>query len=107
MALHGLMAITLGVPEVEPVRSFYEEFGLRSTGAGMATADGGVQLRLVPRPWRQLVEVVIGADDADDIARVRAAAAARDLPMADTLRKPKSKPLKPTLLDDDAASTAA
>ena len=84
MALHGLMGITLGVPEVEPVRSFYEEFGLTAAGDAMATTDGGAQLRLVPRPWRQLVEVVIGADDLDDIARVRAAATSRDLPVADT-----------------------
>jgi catechol 2,3-dioxygenase-like lactoylglutathione lyase family enzyme len=76
MALHGLAEITLGVPRVQETRVFYTEFGLTETAPGvLATADGGDQLRIVERPYRQLVEYVINAEDADDIGRIRAAAA--------------------------------
>ena len=44
-----------------------------------ATADGGDQLRIVERPFRQLVEFVLAADDADDLGRIRAAAATHDV----------------------------
>src|SRR5206468_668513 len=41
------------------------------TGEGrFATSDGGEQLRLVPAPRRRLVELGVGADDPDDLARV-------------------------------------
>jgi hypothetical protein len=71
MALHRLTTITLGVPAVAPVASYYEEFGLTPLGEGrFATADGGEQLRLVPAPTRRLVELGIGADDADDLGRI-------------------------------------
>lgn len=75
MALHRLTTITLGVPAVAPVAAYYEEFGLTPVGPGrFATTDGGEQLRLVATPTRRLVELGIGADDADDLGRV-----ARDL----------------------------
>ncbi len=75
MALHRLTTIMLGVPTVAPVAAYYAEFGLTALGADrFATADGGEQLRLVPAPTRRLVELGIGADDADDLARI-----ARDL----------------------------
>jgi catechol 2,3-dioxygenase-like lactoylglutathione lyase family enzyme len=75
MALQGLAEITLGVPRVDETRAFYTEFGMTETAPGvLATADGGDQLRIVQRPYRQLVEYVVNADDADDVARVRAAA---------------------------------
>ena len=84
MALHGLAEMTLGVPDVAAAREFYTEFGLDETGSGVfATRDGGDQLRLVATPYRRLVEFTIAADDADDLARIRAAAAARDLPVTD------------------------
>jgi hypothetical protein len=71
MALHRLTTITLGVPAVAPVASYYEEFGLTPLGEGrFATADGGEQLRLVTAPTRRLVELGIGADDADDLGRI-------------------------------------
>jgi hypothetical protein len=71
MALHRLTSITLGVPAVAPVAAYYEEFGLAPLGAArFATVDGGDQLRLVSAPTRRLVELGIGADDADDLARV-------------------------------------
>lgn len=82
MALHGLGEITLGVTGLDAARGFYGEFGLTETGSGVfATADGGDQLRLVETPYRRLVEFVCAADDADDIARIQASAAAHDLPV--------------------------
>lgn len=84
MALHGLGEITLGVTDLDAARGFYGEFGLTESVDGVfATADGGDQLRLVQTPYRRLVEFVCAADDADDVARIRAAASARDLPVAD------------------------
>src|SRR4051794_28349871 len=71
MSLHRLTTITLGVPAVAPVASYYEEFGLTPLGEGrFATADGGEQLRLVTTPTRRLVELGIGADDPDDLGRI-------------------------------------
>jgi catechol 2,3-dioxygenase-like lactoylglutathione lyase family enzyme len=76
MALHRLTTITLGVPALEPVARYYEEFGLTPLGAGrFATADGGEQLRLVATPTRRLVELGIGVDDADDLGRIAASLA--------------------------------
>jgi catechol 2,3-dioxygenase-like lactoylglutathione lyase family enzyme len=73
MALHRLTSIIIGVPQVAPVAAYYEEFGLTATASGgFATADGGEQLRLVAAPRRRLVELGIGADDADDLGRVAA-----------------------------------
>jgi len=73
MALHRLVSITIGVPQVAPVAAYYEEFGLTPAASGrLATADGGEQLQLVPAPRRRLLELCIGADDADDVGRVAA-----------------------------------
>ena len=50
MSLHGLTSMTLGVPDVDAVASYYEDFGLRRVGDRpgrglvLATADGGEQL---------------------------------------------------------------
>lgn len=49
MALHGLTSITLGVPDVDSVARYYEEFGLVPTSDGssvqmFATTDGRDQL---------------------------------------------------------------
>ncbi len=80
MALHRLTTITIGVPSVAPTAAYYAEFGLTPTGqGGFATADGGEQLRLVPAPRRRLLELGIGADDADDLGRVAAALAGLDI----------------------------
>jgi len=74
MSLHRLTTITLGVPDPSPVAAYYEEFGLTPLGDGrFASADGGEQLRLVATPTRRLVELGIGADDADDLGRIAAA----------------------------------
>ena len=79
MSLHGLTSITLGVPDVEDVTGYYEEFGLHLTGSSpggkgrvFATADGGDQLTIVPAPQRRLLEIAVGADDPDDLMRIGA-----------------------------------
>jgi catechol 2,3-dioxygenase-like lactoylglutathione lyase family enzyme len=74
MALHRLTSITIGVPEVEPVAAYYEDFGLTRTAGRPAfrTADGGEQLRLVRTSRRRLVQLAIGVDDPDDVDRVAA-----------------------------------
>jgi catechol 2,3-dioxygenase-like lactoylglutathione lyase family enzyme len=72
--------ITLGVPDVAATQAFYNQFGLATSAPGvLATANGGDQMRLVQRSYRHLVEYVLAADDADDLSRIAAAAAAHDL----------------------------
>lgn len=84
MGLHGLGSMTLGVPKVDDARHFYREFGLTETkDATFASSDGGEQLHLVHRPYRQLVAVSIAVDHSDDIARIQAAAAAHDAPVVE------------------------
>jgi catechol 2,3-dioxygenase-like lactoylglutathione lyase family enzyme len=81
MALHRLTRITLGVPDVAKASDFYREFGLAESGPGaFATTRGGEQLRLLPATQRGLVELALGADDPDDIARIARALAALDVP---------------------------
>jgi catechol-2,3-dioxygenase len=76
MSLHGLTSITLGVPDVEAVAGYYEDFGLLPRPAGpegqrrFATVEGGDQLTIVPAHRRRLLEIAIGADDQDDIGRI-------------------------------------
>jgi catechol 2,3-dioxygenase-like lactoylglutathione lyase family enzyme len=73
MSLHRLTSVTIGVPDVGAAAAYYEEFGLTPVGDGrFATVDGGEQLRLVPSPRRRLVEICVGADDADDLGRIAA-----------------------------------
>lgn len=77
MALHGLADVTVGVPDVATVSGFYSQFGLADQSDGVfATTDGGNQLRLVTEPRRRLVAATVRADDLDDLARIRASAAA-------------------------------
>src|SRR6201982_1754134 len=70
--------MTLGVPDVDAVASYYEDFGLRRVGDRpgrglvLATADGGEQLALRPSGRRGLLEIGIGADDPDDLGRIEA-----------------------------------
>lgn len=71
MALHRLTRVTIGVPNVAETIGYYTEFGLSHIGDGrLTTQDGGEQLRVVHAPIRRLVELGVGADDADDLARV-------------------------------------
>jgi len=80
MALHRLTTVTLGVPDVAPVTAYDQEFGLTPCGAGgFATADGGEQLRLVEAPTRRLLELGVGADDADDLDRIARSLAGLDV----------------------------
>ncbi len=79
MALHELRSITIGVPDVEPVARYYEAFGLeRSEDAVLSTTQGGRQLFLETAPARRLVQLVVGVDDHDDLARARASLEAAD-----------------------------
>jgi catechol 2,3-dioxygenase-like lactoylglutathione lyase family enzyme len=71
MALHRLMSVTIGVPDVAATADYYTDFGLLPLGDGaFATADGGQQLRLAQTPTRRLLGLTIGADDADDLDRI-------------------------------------
>ena len=71
MALHRLTSVTIGVPNVAETAAYYTEFGLTPQHDGwFSTRDAGRQLRIVHSPMRRLVELHVGADDADDIARV-------------------------------------
>ncbi len=85
MALHRLTHLTVGVPDVAATAAYYEEFGLTPTGDGrFATVDGGEQLRLVAAPTRRPLELGVGADDADDLARVAATLRRLDVAVAQT-----------------------
>ncbi|MEZ0075495.1 VOC family protein [Planotetraspora sp. GP83] len=70
MGLHRLSSITIGVPNVEETAQYYDDFGLIRDGGTFSTTDGGEQLRLVSTPTRRALEIVIGADDADDLSRI-------------------------------------
>jgi catechol 2,3-dioxygenase-like lactoylglutathione lyase family enzyme len=70
VALHQLSSITIGVPNVDDTCRYYAEFGLNRNGASFSTRDGGEQLRIIESPTRRLVDLCIGVDDPDDVARV-------------------------------------
>jgi len=73
MSLHRLTKVVIGVPNVEETLDYYAEFGLTLLGGGrFATQDGGEQLQIVEAPTRRIMELGIGADDPDDLARVSA-----------------------------------
>lgn len=76
MSLHRLTSITLGVPNVDATAGYYTEFGLTPTTMAerthtFQTVDGGEQLRIVAAPHRRLVELGVGADDRDDLERIK------------------------------------
>src|SRR6266404_5273137 len=77
VSLHGLTSITLGVPDVEAVSRYYEEFGLTPSGRSpdgqqrrFATLEGGEQLAITEAARRRLLEIGVGADDPDDLDRI-------------------------------------
>jgi catechol 2,3-dioxygenase-like lactoylglutathione lyase family enzyme len=73
MGMHRLTSVTIGVPNVDQNIAYYSEFGLEHRGEGkFSTRDGGEQLRLVPTPIRRLIELGVGVDDPDDVARIAA-----------------------------------
>ncbi len=115
MALHRLTSITLGVPDVVASTGFFTDFGLTADPSGsghLATRDGGDQIELIEAPTRRLDRLGIGADDADDLARI--AARAHDADVVDhaedrlVLREPVTGlRVEVTLADRyDAAPTA-
>jgi hypothetical protein len=72
-SLHGLLSVTIGVPNVEETAAYYTEFGLGPQDDGwFSTLDAGRQLRLVSAPTRRRIVLRVGADDADDLARAAA-----------------------------------
>jgi catechol 2,3-dioxygenase-like lactoylglutathione lyase family enzyme len=76
MPLHRLASLTLGVPEPEPVRAFYRDFGLAETRPGrFESADGGEQLRVERAPRRRLLALSVGVDAATDLERAARALA--------------------------------
>ncbi len=81
MSLHGLLSVTIGVPNVEETSAYYAEFGLTPGEDGwLSTTDAGRQLRLMPAPTRRLIEMRVGADDPDDLARAAAGLARLGVP---------------------------
>jgi catechol 2,3-dioxygenase-like lactoylglutathione lyase family enzyme len=71
MPLHMLRSVTIGVPDVHLVWSYYQEFGLTPLEGGwLGSADAGPQLRLAWAPSRRLLEIEFGADDSDDVAQI-------------------------------------
>ncbi|MFI6170715.1 VOC family protein [Nocardia sp. NPDC051052] len=85
MTLHRLSSVTIGVPDPAATRDYYTEFGLAPRPDGwLATRDGGEQLRLVRAPSRRLAEIVIGADDPDDLDAVAARLRKLDLTVTRT-----------------------
>lgn len=71
VTLHRIRSITVGVPNVAETVRYYEDFGLSKTRTGgLATTDGGEQLLLRRAARRELQEVQIETDDADDLDRI-------------------------------------
>jgi catechol 2,3-dioxygenase-like lactoylglutathione lyase family enzyme len=73
MSLHQLTSVTIGVPNPDQTAAYYADFGLGLAGDGwLATVHGGPQLRIQQAPTRRLLDLAVGADDADDLDRVAA-----------------------------------
>jgi catechol 2,3-dioxygenase-like lactoylglutathione lyase family enzyme len=76
MSLHGLLSVTIGVPNVAETAAYYADFGLTPAEDNwLTTTDGGRQLHIVPATTRSLLEMRVAADDADDLARTAASLA--------------------------------
>jgi catechol 2,3-dioxygenase-like lactoylglutathione lyase family enzyme len=70
MPPHQLSSVTIGVPAPDSVAPFYTDFGLKDEGNGaFSTVEGGRQLFLEQAPTRRLIELVVGVDDREDLAR--------------------------------------
>ncbi len=70
MPTHRLACLTIGTPKLDESIDYYTQFGLSHLGDGrFASLQGGEQLRLVPSPRRRLLEMVVGVDSEDDLAR--------------------------------------
>src|SRR6202042_1003357 len=83
MSLHGLLSVTIGVPNTAETGAYYSDFGLTPEADGWySTADAGRQLRIVAAPTRRLVEMRVGVDDQDDLARAAASLQRLGVPAA-------------------------
>ena len=73
MGLHGLLSVTIGVPNVAETAAYYADFGLAPADDNwFSTTDGGRQLYIEYAPTRRLLELRVAADDTDDLARIAA-----------------------------------
>ncbi|HEV2638845.1 MAG TPA: VOC family protein [Actinocrinis sp.] len=94
MSLHGLRSVTIGVPNVEQTAAYYAEFGLAPEADGwFSTRDAGRQLRITYAPTRRLLDLRVGADDADDLHR--AASALSRLGIAQTWQRDSLEAVEP------------
>ncbi|GAA3226442.1 dioxygenase [Actinocorallia longicatena] len=73
MGAHHVISLTRRVPDLEPARAFYRQFGLEETAPGtFATEIGGEQLHLLAGPAAEVVEIHIGVDSAFDLEEIAA-----------------------------------
>jgi catechol 2,3-dioxygenase-like lactoylglutathione lyase family enzyme len=73
MSLHGLLSVTIGVPNVDQTAAYYADFGLTPEAGGwFSTRDAGRQLQILSAPTRRLLGLRVGVDDDDDLARAGA-----------------------------------
>jgi catechol 2,3-dioxygenase-like lactoylglutathione lyase family enzyme len=73
MSLHGLLSVTIGVPNVDETAAYYTDFGLEPAAGGwFSTTHGGRQLRIEHAPTRRLTELRVAASDSDDLSRIAA-----------------------------------
>ncbi len=75
MSLHGLLSVTIGVPNVAETAAYYADFGLVAGGrtAGSPRRTPAASYGSRTRPTRRLVELRVAVDDPDDLARSRPA----------------------------------
>ncbi|WP_158894184.1 VOC family protein [Amycolatopsis anabasis] len=70
MGMHRLTRVTMGVPNVAETIAYYADFGLTHHGDGaFSTREGGEQLRIRHAASRRVLELGVGVDDVDDLAR--------------------------------------
>lgn len=83
MALHRLTRLVMGVPNVAETAAFYKEYGLDEVSPGrFRTADGGEQLEITQAPLRHALEIGVGCDDEDDLARIESNLRGLDIDVA-------------------------
>jgi catechol 2,3-dioxygenase-like lactoylglutathione lyase family enzyme len=73
MGLHGLLSVTIGVPNVAQTAAYYADFGLAPEAGGwFSTRDVGRQLQILPAPPGGRLGGGVGAAAPDDLARAGA-----------------------------------
>ena len=76
MTMHGLLSVTIGVPNVTETAAYYTDFGLSPSPDGwFSTTHAARQLRIEYAPTRRLVEMRVAADDAKNALLIEASAA--------------------------------